>query len=523
MTQKKVPAPPPGFELVEPNRDKILSPPAGFEMLDDEVDGSPAPAPSPAPSSTPVADTVATGVGGFLEGIPVVGPMIRGGVERAAAATDAAFSDRTYAGNMEFLNRDNARLKQEHPTLDTAAQITGAIGGTIPMVMAAPAAFGASKAPMLLRMGASGLTGAALGGADAAVRSGGDIEATKGGALWGGGLGVAGPPVAAGVGKVAGAIANRVGGGTSVPTISQMDTAKRAAYKAVDRLGARYAASAVDDMVDDIATKVRTSNINPSRHPRATSMLAEIEGMKGREMSLTELDQLRQVINRDVGKAPDAAERFFGKKMVSALDAFIDGADDTMMVGGKSGEASKAITTARALNTKLRKAETVADALKRAERGAARSGSGGNLDNQIRQKVSALLDNPKKAASFSAEEREIMEKIVRGTKGQNVLRLLGKLSPQGSGLMAALGLGATAANPLMAIPSAAGLVAKPLAEGATKSRAAVLNALIRTGQMPGASPLALAAGKNTEAVTRALMAPTVPSTVRHQRRQSPGR
>ncbi len=39
---------------------------------------------------------IRTASGGFLEGSPVVGPLIRGGVDRAAAGTLALFSDQSY-------------------------------------------------------------------------------------------------------------------------------------------------------------------------------------------------------------------------------------------------------------------------------------------------------------------------------------------------------------------------------------------------------------------------------------------
>lgn len=134
-----------------------------------------------------------TGVGGLIEGIPIIGPPIRYGTERAAAATVAAFSDETYDQVMDRMNEATRAEKAANPIVDKGAQITGAVAGTIPAIMAAPAAFGAGGGSLLLRSGISGGTGVVIGGADAGVRSGGDPEAIRDGALWSGFFGLGGP------------------------------------------------------------------------------------------------------------------------------------------------------------------------------------------------------------------------------------------------------------------------------------------------------------------------------------------
>ncbi|WP_245441663.1 hypothetical protein [Rhizobium leguminosarum] len=134
-----------------------------------------------------------TGVGGLLEGIPIIGPPIRYGTERAAAATIAAFSDETYDQVMDRMNEATRAEKAANPIVDKSAQITGGVAGTIPAVMAAPEMFGAGGGSMLMRSLASGLTGTGIGAADAYVRTGGDPEKTRWGAIEGGLFGLGGP------------------------------------------------------------------------------------------------------------------------------------------------------------------------------------------------------------------------------------------------------------------------------------------------------------------------------------------
>ncbi|MNE17816.1 hypothetical protein D3C80_1108110 [compost metagenome] len=78
-------------------------------------------------------------------------------------------------------------------------------------------------------------------------------------------------------------------------------------------------------------------------------------------------------------------------------------------------------------------------------------------------------------------EKAAAERVVRGTKGQNALRLAGKLSPQGNGLMAALGVGGAMTNPLLGIPSLVGVGAKSIADRATVKNADKLSEIIRSG------------------------------------------
>ena len=208
---------PPGFELIggEGGQGAGGLPP-GFELMQEAPKGARVTI-QPPPANPPPAEQqggsmrelAETATGGFLEGIPVIGPLIRGGVERAAAATDAAFTDRTYEDNMRFIGQDRARLKEQNPVTDTVSQIAGGVAGTIPLVAAAPAAFGATGRNLATRTAASALSGGALTAADSAVRNDGDMAEVGKDAAIGFGLGLAGPATAKVIGKGAQAVFNR--------------------------------------------------------------------------------------------------------------------------------------------------------------------------------------------------------------------------------------------------------------------------------------------------------------------------
>ena len=179
--------------------------------LFDDLLAAPAPTEGQkAPARPPTGDFPTDGVPGsgaaavgrgIIDGVPVIGPYLLGGVNRAAAGirslqNDTKFSDELK--NVEAFGNETAKANLGATTL---GEVMGGVVGTLPLVAAAPAAFGAGAGSLAVRTGASLASGGILGGADSAVRSDGDVGATKTGAAIGAGLGAAGPIVGNLVGK----------------------------------------------------------------------------------------------------------------------------------------------------------------------------------------------------------------------------------------------------------------------------------------------------------------------------------
>jgi hypothetical protein len=146
------------------------------------------------------------------------------------------------------------------------------------------------------------------------------------------------------------------------------------------------------------------------------------------------------------------------------------------------------MSTARIANSRFKKAELLDNAFKRAEDQVAATGSGGNTVNKFRQSVSNIINNPKQAKFFTQEEIDFMRQFVRGNVSENTLRLIGKLSPSGNGLMTALNIGAIAAEPMMATVTAAGAGAKALSEASARRGAEALKTMAATGAVPIQQP-----------------------------------
>lgn len=283
-----------------------------------------------------------------------------------------------------------------------------------------------------------------------------------------------------------GAAARAVRKPPAPPSIDTLRAAKDTAYKAADNTGVTYAPAAYDDLLANVAGKAQADRISPARHQKAYSFIQEMVGSRGKPLTLTELDQLRQTVYRDLIKPswrnPDMeADAHFGQIIVDEIDDLIMRAKPGDLVAGNAKDAANAILTARSANTRYKKSELIEEALTKAQRRTDSTGSGGNINNAIRQNIRQILDNPKKRRSFNKDEIAAMEDLVRQGKTENFLRLVGKLSPSGNGLMAGLGLVGTMVNPAIGAAQIAGMGAKAIADRGTINKAIQLQNQVARG------------------------------------------
>ncbi|MDP2296700.1 MAG: hypothetical protein Q8M24_14720 [Pseudolabrys sp.] len=243
-------------------------------------------------SESPALGTASAASGNFIGGIPVVGPILKGGAERAAAGIRSVIHGSSYDDELKNVQGYAKRTTEANPITSTVAGVGGAVAGTIPMVMAAPAAFGAGTGGLLSRTAASTLSGTGLGGADAAARSGGDLKATQNGALLGGILGVAGPAAGQMIGKGASWAVDKTFG-ISSPTGPIAGIPKKAAA---------FAANTFDDPARAAALRTEMNRLGPN------AMLADVSpewmgvarGAASRPQARENIAQA--LLSRDAGK-----------------------------------------------------------------------------------------------------------------------------------------------------------------------------------------------------------------------------
>jgi hypothetical protein len=284
-------------------------------------------------------------------------------------------------------------------------------------------------------------------------------------------------PAARIVGGIVGGVGGGIGKGLLAPkkasvSIDQLRNVKNEAYKIVD--DAKVVAPA--QFIDDLAVRARAAvddleTFDPDFDLGTVSALKIIEGKAGQDLKLGQLDKIRQGLWKKYTKTGEMGI----KNIIDELDATIDNVMGT----------NPALKQARLANMRYKKAELLDDAFNKADLQTSGSGSGGNIQNKFRQAVTRILGS-KDARFFSKEEVSAMENFVRGSFDENTMRLIGKLSPSGNGLMAALNLGAVVTNPAMIGVTLAGVGAKAVADRRAIQGAGDLITMLGTGTAPAA-------------------------------------
>lgn len=445
------------------------------------------------------------GIGSFLDEAnaatnatlaPIVEPFMSKGPNDISR--DGASWGERYNRSLGMQRGKDQAFDQQNPVTSTGLQIAGGVASGGALLKAAPGvakvALGMGGRTLPGQIASSAASGVGMGAISGYGEGQGNVEnrlqSAGQGAAAGGAFGAAAPVVGKAVGKLVGKVVDKT---PAAPSTESIKAEAQAAYKAAKSSGLVVSPESFKARVDVLARKMADEGLDPSLHPKATAAMNRIMKANDAPLTLQDLDTLRQIAG-DAAGSIEPGERRLGSMMREGIDDYLANLKPSDVIAGDAKKAANDVVRARSLWQRMRKAELFDTALEKADRGAASTGSGGNIENSQRQKIRALLDNPKTARQFTAAEKQALELVVRGGKTQNLLRLVGKLSPQGNGLMAALGIGATYANPTMAVIPAAGFAAKKGAESMSARNVKMAEELIRRGApAPKAgSPLAAA-------------------------------
>lgn len=266
-------------------------------------------------------------------------------------------------------------------------------------------------------------------------------------------------------------------------------------YKASEDAGIVLKPETVKEMVDKLTDELAQNGYHPRLQPTTAVALEELANVAGKPITLKGVDTIRQVVN-GAAQVTNAKDMRMAGKVIKRIDEMVRNLDENKVMMGDAEKGVPALLRARDAWARVKKAEIIDEAMARAQRQADRAGSGGNLENAIRQQISRIIDRPRLRRGFSKSEIAQMETIVKGRgKIHDTLRLLGKLSPQGNGLMFALGGMAGAANPLLLAGPLAGMISKPVSTALTKGGVETLSQQVLRGRpLPPKPPSRLPQG-----------------------------
>lgn len=417
---------------------------------------------------------------GIISGIPVLGPALLRGAEGIAAAPGRALG-------LDMPRESYSdRVMREHPVASTVGEVTGSVVSGVPAMRAFPALAGGSS------MWGRAAAGAGLGGADAAVRSGGDPASIATGAAIGG-VAPAAAEVLAPVGSAVASgtrwLADRAPGVRSVlapkiaPAASQAihDTAD-AGYNAVRNLPVRFNPAEVSALSQQMGR--RLDHLGAYRDGVGEVAHQALDRLSRRPPTPAGLysvvDELKEQGARLGGKGKLAADSV-RQEIESFLETPVPG---RVLVGhAEAATIGPRMADNKANWRAYKNAQLVQGKLDEAALKASSAYSGLNKDNTVRQRItSGILTSPKASRFLRPQDRTALEDVARGSWGGNALRY-------GSGL---LGGGGGLGAMLTGAVAGAGSLGADIAGGGS----------IDPYRALGAVGLGLAARKGANAITR---------------------
>jgi hypothetical protein len=408
---------------------------------------------------------------------------------RAAAAIKAPFTDKTYSQELEAMRNQTRGARARAGSAGLAADIGGS--------MVVPMAAARRGATLLGRFGTAGMSGAkgvgaraglaategaAYGAAQAAGRGEDIQQGATFGAIGGGAGSMAGDVISAGIGKASSAINKMTGKAKPIPELKQLREAANAAYQKADDAGVIIRPEPMQRLNAQIQADLADFGFDPALQPRLKPVIDRLQAAGEGNITLKGIDTIRKVAN-NARVSQDPAERKLGGMLISRIDDFIDNVKPSDVLTGDPVKGASALSQARKIWRRIAKNEELNTAVRKAELRAGSTGSGGNTENAIRQNLRRIVE---KGRGWTPDEMKALEEIVMGTPTQNVMRLAGKLSPSGNGLMAALGVGGAMVNPMIGAASLGGMGAKAIADRGVMRGVAALDELIRAGGTPQA-------------------------------------
>lgn len=253
------------------------------------------------------------------------------------------------------------------------------------------------------------------------------------------------------------------------PTLENLKAEKNKAYELVRTSAEKFEQSELEDLVTRINRQANIDFFDPTIDEKTKKAIRLVENLKGKEIFIGEIDKVRKRLSKLYKGADDEDAAILG--IINTLDDFV----------ATKAKSNDLINAARAANSKYSKALLLEKEFTKASDQIASTGSGGNVVNKYRQTLTRIKNNPMKSKFFTKDELNAMDTIINGDFGVNTLRLMGKLSPSGNGLMLALNIGAIAYNPSLAGITAVGVGSKALSEKATMQSVEKLQDLVKSG------------------------------------------
>ena len=409
-------------------------------------------------------ETVATGgggPGGWTEEQPTswwerakgVGQTVDDAVRAAANAATFGMADRlaglTEGGTDAAVKRSEA-ARERSPIASIGGDVAGAValpglGGAGLATRLGAGAAGGRLSPALARAAGYGVEGAGIGAAQGAgtTYTGIPADYVKN-ALLGGAIGV----VTGGIGGAAFGPRPMVSGARA-PSADELEAAKTAAYRTLERHPAQYTPQSFAQRADDIEAALRARNAHETTSPQTFRTVEQMRApptatAAGRDyVSPADVDFIRKGVTGEQIAGVTPTDQAGARVVRRGIDDFVRNPPPGAAVPGTehlAGHASRVADTAHQLHGGFKRTQALEELIDNAGRTAGATHSGLNLRNELQKAVRTGLKEKGGVSAFSragynAAERAALDQFSRGQgRTSQVLGYLDKYLGGGGGL-----------------------------------------------------------------------------------------
>lgn len=220
------------------------------------------------------------------------------------------------------------------------------------------------------------------------------------------------------------------------PSRADIGTRTDDLYARPELKNVQIAPNPVGQFVDDLKVKIDKDVAADFDAERTFKMLDKLKSNTA--VSVDDLDRVRKRLSEYAGEmntnfkpTPNARAAMTARK---EIDDFLANLQQPQLLAGDAQAASGILKEARATAQQGMKMDKVARWVRDAEIDAAKSHSGGNLENVIYQKIATALKNPQKhLGGWSKDEVGALKRVMPNL-AESILRRGGKLLGGGGGL-----------------------------------------------------------------------------------------
>jgi hypothetical protein len=255
----------------------------------------------------------------------------------------------------------------------------------------------------------------------------------------------------------------------AAPTREELFEAAGEGYKNLKAQNVPLQKDVVEGLSKDLSESLNNEQFYKEDQPRTFRAIERLKNPVGENSSAAEVYAARTALNHVIADFPTGSEGAAARMAMQRIDEYLSN------VPGFSETAQAARGNYRA----AKQSERVGEAEERGRLNAATSGSGANVANALRQRIKAILVNPK--VQKTPEEAQLMEAIAKGDRIENIARLFSKLGPSHplSGWGSAIGADLAGGSGLATATLGIGAIAQWIAERGPAQKIGKLDELIR--------------------------------------------